>query len=133
MQSYLHYVWKGEGPSGFYKISTLRFPLWKALASLSDSFQNHTIWKLLLDKWMPNRNSLLSISTGLFIDTTLTIKDVLTNIGIWDIDFLNNHLLPNKVNPLIAIFAPMYSNFPDSIRWNGTNTRHFTIQSAYNL
>ncbi|PNX68097.1 hypothetical protein L195_g034286 [Trifolium pratense] len=43
------------------------------------------------------------------------------------------HLPQTTVNQVLAIPTPKISDGPDSIGWSGTNTRHFTVQSAYNL
>jgi len=61
------------------------------------------------------------------------LKDALTETGEWDSNFLITNLPHITVNKLVVIPAPKETDGPDSIGWNGTNTRHFTIQSAYNL
>ncbi|MCI35438.1 ribonuclease H, partial [Trifolium medium] len=72
-------------------------------------------------------------STQQIIDTTLTVKDALTESGDWDTNFLTTHLPLNIINQVMAIPAPKETDGPNSIRWRGTNTRRFTFQSAYNL
>jgi ribonuclease HI len=86
-----------------------------------------------LDKWMPNGQTLMNFSTQQTIDTTLTVKDTLTESGDWDVNFLTIHLLDGIVKNLVAIPAPKDTDGPDFIGWSGTNTRYFTVQSAYNL
>jgi hypothetical protein len=50
--------------------------------------------------------ALMNLSTEKTIDTTLTVKDTLTNTSEWDINFLTN--LPHiTVNLLVAIPAPI--------------------------
>ncbi|CAJ2662667.1 unnamed protein product [Trifolium pratense] len=116
-------------------------PLWKSLACIWDQFQNHTVWQLgdgeninfWLDKWAPCGSSLMLNATQQFVDTTLTVKDVVTINGHWNIDFIKAHLPPDKANQVLAIPAPMEADGPDSLGWKGTSTRHFTVQSAYEL
>ncbi|CAJ2634326.1 unnamed protein product [Trifolium pratense] len=104
-----------------------------------DQFQNHTVWQLgdgkninfWLDKWAPCGSSLMLNATQQFVDTTLTVKDVVTINGHWNIDFIKAHLPPDKANQVLAIPAPMEADGPDSLGWKGTSTRHFTVQSAY--
>ncbi|GAU34538.1 hypothetical protein TSUD_219210 [Trifolium subterraneum] len=86
-----------------------------------------------LDKWMTNGHSLINHSTQQIVDTTLTVKDTLTYTGEWDINFLTVNLPLTTVNQLVAIPALKDTNGVDSLGWSGTNTRHFTVQSAYNL
>ncbi|PNX84623.1 hypothetical protein L195_g040686, partial [Trifolium pratense] len=88
-------------------------PLWKALAGIEDQLRSHTVWQVgngqqinfWLDKWMPNENSLMNLSTQQTIDTTLTVKDILTYKGEWNINFLNTHLPHTIVNQLVAIYT----------------------------
>lgn len=95
----------------YIKSQPYHSPLWKVLASIWESFWNHTVLQLgngkhinfLLNKWMLDEHSFVSISIELFIDTTWTVKDVIMNARTCDINFINNHLPPNKVNQLIAI------------------------------
>jgi len=82
---------------------------------------------------MPDGRSLMNICTQQTIDTTLTLKDTLTETGEWDLHFLTTNLPHITVNQLVAIPAPKETDGSDSIGWTGTNTRHFTKQSAYNL
>jgi hypothetical protein len=115
--------------------------LWKSIASIWDQFQNHIVWQLgdgnhtnfWLDKWAPCGSSLMLDATQQLVDTTLTIKDVLTINGHWNIDFIKSHLPPAKANQVLALPAPMDNDGPDSVGWKGTSTRHFTVQSAYEL
>ncbi|WJX23235.1 hypothetical protein P8452_12461 [Trifolium repens] len=116
-------------------------PLWKSIASIWDQFQNHIVWQLgdgnhinfWLDKWAPCGSSLMLDATQQLVDTTLTVKDVLTINGHWNIDFIKSHLPPAKANQVLALPAPMDNDGPDSVGWKGTSTRHFTVQSAYEL
>jgi len=82
---------------------------------------------------MPDDRSLLNICTQQTIDTTLTLKDTLTETDEWDLNFLTTNLPHITVNQLVAIPTPKETDGSDSIGWAGTNTRHFTMQSAYNL
>lgn len=68
-----------------------------------------------------------------YIDITLTVRDVLTPSGDWDIDFLMNNLPYYTVSRVLALPAPTDEDGPDTIGWSGTNTHQFTIQSAYSL
>ncbi|GAU44619.1 hypothetical protein TSUD_378970 [Trifolium subterraneum] len=88
---------------------------------------------LWLDNWMRDDHSLMNHSTQQIIDTTLTVKDTLMDTGEWDINFLTANLPLTIVNQLVAIPAPKDTDGPDSLGWRGTNTRQFTVQSAYNL
>ncbi|GAU35182.1 hypothetical protein TSUD_319920 [Trifolium subterraneum] len=53
--------------------------------------------------------------------------------GNWNLNFLNDNLPPDIVNQLVALPVPRDTDGPDFIGWKGTNTRHFTVQSAYDL
>ncbi|WJX61000.1 hypothetical protein P8452_46145 [Trifolium repens] len=116
-------------------------PLWKALSGIRDQFRSHTVWQVgngqeinfWLDKWMPNGRTLMNLSTQQTVDITLTIKDTLTETGNWDLNFLTTNLPRDVVNQLVAIPAPKETDGPDSLGWIGTNTRQFTVQSAYYL
>jgi hypothetical protein len=116
-------------------------PLWKALTCIWEQFQNHIVWQLgngnsinfWMDKWTPSGSSLLLNATNNIVDITLLIKDVLIVKGQWDLNFLNTHLDPNTVSQIITIPTPMWVDGSDTIGWRGTNTRHFTVQSAYEL
>jgi len=78
-------------------------------------------------------HSLMNMCTQQTIDTTLAVKDALTCVGDWDVNFLTTHLPHNMMNQVVAIPAPTDTDGPDAIGWIGTNTRHSTVQSAYNL
>jgi len=82
---------------------------------------------------MSSGRSLMNLSTQQTIDTTLAVKDALTGAGDWDINFLATHLPQDVMNQVVAIPAPKDTDGPDAIGWIGTNIRHFTVQSAYNL
>ncbi|CAJ2630361.1 unnamed protein product [Trifolium pratense] len=126
-----------------YEISSQPYdsPLWKALSSIWEQFQNHIVWQLgdgnsinfWMDKWTPNGSPLMINATNNIIDTTLLVKDVLTTEGHWDLNFLHTHLNPNIVSQIMAIPAPIGTDGDDTIGWKGTNTHHFTIKSAYDL
>ncbi|GAU25001.1 hypothetical protein TSUD_292120 [Trifolium subterraneum] len=106
-------------------------PLWKALAGIRDQFRSHTVWQVgngqqinfWLDKWMTNGHALMNLSTQQIIDMTFTVNDILTDVEEWDINFLTTNLPHTIVNQVKAIPALK----------DGTNTRHFIVQSAYNL
>jgi len=51
-----------------------------------------------LDNWMSDGRSLMNLSTQQTIDTTLTLKDTLTEAGEWDINFLTTNLPHEIVN-----------------------------------
>jgi hypothetical protein len=51
--------------------------------------------------------ALMNLSTEKTIDTTLTVKDTLTNTSEWDINFLTTNLPHITVNRLVAIPAPI--------------------------
>ncbi|CAJ2657953.1 unnamed protein product [Trifolium pratense] len=126
-----------------YEISSQPYdsPLWKALSSIWEQFQNHIVWQLgdgnsinfWMDKWTPNGSPLMINATNNIIDTTLLVKDVLTTEGHWDLNFLHTHLNPNIVSQIMAIPAPIGTDGDDTIGWKGTNTHHFTVKSAYDL
>ncbi|PNX87940.1 RNA-directed DNA polymerase (reverse transcriptase) [Trifolium pratense] len=82
---------------------------------------------------MTDGHSLMNHSTQQIVDTTLTVKNTLTDTGEWNIDFLIANLPLTTVNQLVAIPTPKDTDGPDSLGWSGTNTRQFTVQSAYNL
>ncbi|GAU33771.1 hypothetical protein TSUD_393330 [Trifolium subterraneum] len=86
-----------------------------------------------MDRWTPDGSSLMTRATNQLIDSTLFVKDVLTDEGNWNLNFLNDNLPPDIVNQLVALPAPRDTDGPDFIGWKGTNTRHFTVQSAYDL
>jgi hypothetical protein len=55
---------------------------------------------------MPDGRSLMNICTQQTIDTTLTLKDTLTETGEYDLNFLTTNLPNITVNQLVAIPAP---------------------------
>ncbi|MCI59449.1 hypothetical protein A2U01_0080704, partial [Trifolium medium] len=63
----------------------------------------------------------MNSSTQQTIDTTITVKDALTESGDWEINFLMTHLPQTTVNQVLAIPTPKVSDGPDSIGWSGTN------------
>ncbi|WJX23885.1 hypothetical protein P8452_13067 [Trifolium repens] len=124
-------------------ISSLSYdsPLWKALTSIWDKFQQNVVWNLgngnhinfWLDKWTLSGDSLINTTNQPVIDTTLSVRDVLNPAGDWNRSFLNDNLPVNITNQILAIPAPTDLDGPDTIGWGGTTTRHFTVQSAYKL
>jgi len=62
-------------------------------------------------------------STHHTMDTTIIMKDAL----------ILTHPLYIMVNPLMVIQTLKITDRPEFIRWSDINTRHFTVQSAYNL
>jgi len=84
-----------------------------------------------LDKWAPSGTSLISITNQSYIDTTLSVRDVVTPSGEWDYKFLSSNLPSTFVFQVLAIPAPKDTNGRENIGWGGTNTRDFTVQSAY--
>jgi len=74
--------------------------LWKSLTSIWDQFQQQVVWQLgdgnninfWLDKWTPSGTSLISITSQSYIDTTLSVRDVVTPSGEWDYNFLSSNL-----------------------------------------
>jgi len=78
-------------------------PLWKAICKLRDDFQSNIIWQIgngnvnfWMHKWGPNNSSLIYITTISYLDTTLSIKDVVTPSGNWEQNFLFDNL-PNNI------------------------------------
>jgi len=104
-----------------------------------DQFQQNTVWQLRdgsninfwLDKGTPSGTSLISITNQSFIDTTLSVREVVTPSGEWNYDFLNSNLPHDVTLQVLALPAPLDTDGQDSIGWGGTSTRDFTIQSAY--
>ncbi|CAJ2642253.1 unnamed protein product [Trifolium pratense] len=86
-----------------------------------------------MDRWTPNGSCFMEAATNQAIDSTLNVKDVLTIEGKWNLDFLKNNLPLNIVNQVVALPEPRDTDGPDVVGWRGTNTHHFTIQSAYEL
>jgi len=114
-------------------------PLWKALTGIWEQFQQNIVWQLgdgnninfWMDKWAPSGTSLMSITNQTFIDTTLHVRDVVTPSGEWDFNFLTSNLPSTFALQVLPIPAPRDTDGLDNIGWGGTNTRDFTIQSAY--
>ncbi|CAJ2669949.1 unnamed protein product [Trifolium pratense] len=114
-------------------------PLWKALTSIWEKFQQNIVWKLgdgniinfWLDKWTPSGTSLISITNQTIIDTTLSVRDVVTPSGDWDYNFLTSSLPSTFVFQVLAIPVPKDTDGQDNIGWGGTNMRDFTVKSAY--
>jgi hypothetical protein len=75
----------------------------------------------------------MKAATNEAIDSTLNVKNVLTTKGKWNLNFLKNNLPLNVVNQLVALPKPRDTYGPDIVGWRGTNTHHFTVQSAYEL
>jgi len=61
-------------------------PLRKALSGIWEKFQQNTVWQLgdgnninfWLDKWTSSGTSLMSVTNQTNIDTTLSVKDLVT-------------------------------------------------------
>jgi hypothetical protein len=114
-------------------------PLWKALTGIWDQFQQNLVWQLRdgsninfwLDKWTQSGTSLISTTNQSFIDTTLSVKEVVTHLGEWNYDFLITNLPYDVALQVLALPAPLDTDGQDNIGWGGTSTRDFTIQSAY--
>lgn len=89
-------------------------PVWKALAYIWEDFQSHVLWQIgdgrnanfWLDKWSPNNGSLMSITNQTFMDTTLSVRDVLTRTGDWDLYFHNTNLMDETVSRILTIMTP---------------------------
>jgi hypothetical protein len=109
---------------------TYNSPLWKALADIWDHDKSINFW---MDRWAPNSSFLMKAATNEAIDSTLNVKNVLTTKGKWNLNFLKNNLPLNVVNQLVALPKPRDTYGPDIVGWRGTNTHHFTVQSAYEL
>ncbi|CAJ2637065.1 unnamed protein product [Trifolium pratense] len=116
-------------------------PLWKALTDIWDKFQENMVWQLgdgntinfWLDKWIPDGTSLINSSSQTIIDTTLNVRDILNPEGDWNQSYLNENLTTSMTYQILAIPPPNELDGRDMIGWGGTNTKHFTIQSAYNI
>ena len=106
-----------------------------------NDFQRHIFWKIgdgrhtnfWLDKWVPNRSELFPSASQNFIDTTISVRDVLNTEGDWSLSFLRENLPTNIVNQVVALPTPIDVDGTDVMGWEGTNTYRFTIQSAYRL
>jgi len=67
-------------------------------------FKENIIWQIgdgnivnfWLDKWGPNNNSLISLATNSYMDTTLLVRDVMSSSCNWDQNFLFDNL-PNNI------------------------------------
>jgi hypothetical protein len=113
----------------------------QALVDIANQFCSHLVSQVgdgqqinfWLDNWMSDGHSFMNFSTQQTIDTTLTVKDTLTDTGEWEIIFLTTNLPHTTVNQLVAIPAPKDTDGPDILGWRGTNTHQLTVQSAYNL
>ncbi|MCI03053.1 putative ribonuclease H protein, partial [Trifolium medium] len=116
-------------------------PLWKALAGMWGKFQSHVVKQIgdgnhtnfWLDKWGPNNVSLINFSTNSYVDTTITVKDMVDDTGNWDLTFLFGNLPSNIVNRIIALPAPHETDGPDVFGWGGTSSHNFSVRSAYDL
>lgn len=105
-------------------------PLWKALVGVWNDFQRHIFWKIgdgrltnfWLDKWVPNRSELLPSASQNFIDTTISVRDVLNAEGEWNLTFLHENLPTNIVNQVVALPTPIDADGCDVMGCEGTNT-----------
>jgi len=111
------------------------------LVGIWNDFQRHVFWKIgdgkntnfWLDNWVPNRSELLPSASQNFIDTTISVRDVLNAEGDWNLSFLSENFPTNIVNHVVALPTPIDADGPDVMGWEGTNTHQFTVQSAYRL
>jgi hypothetical protein len=114
-------------------------PLWKALSDIWEKIQQNIVWQLgdenninfWLDKWTPSGTSLMYITNRTNIDTTLSVKDVVTPSEDWDYNFITSNLPSTFAFQVLALPASKDTDGPDNTVWEGTNTRNFTIQSVY--
>jgi len=67
------------------------------------------------------------------VDIIASIRDALNTAGDWDLIFLMDNLPADIVNQILALPTPSDFDGPDTVRWGGTSTLQFTVQSAYNL
>ncbi|GAU45794.1 hypothetical protein TSUD_86970 [Trifolium subterraneum] len=69
------------------------------------------------------------------VDTTLTIKDVITITGQWNIDFIQSHLPHAKANQVLALLAPMNADGPDSLDGKALvlATSRFKVPTNFNV
>jgi len=110
-------------------------PLWKALTGIWNQFQHNIVWRLRdgsninfwLDKWTPSGTSLISTTNQSFIDTTLSVREVVTPLGEWNYDFLISNLPHDVALQVFALPAPLDTNGQDSIGWGRTSTKAKTI------
>ena len=100
-------------------------PLWKALVNIWNDFQGHVVWNIRdgrntnfwLDKWVPNNGALIAIGNEAYVDTTLSVRDVLSPSGNWNMDFLMNNLPADTVSQILALPVPNNDDGPDTIGW----------------
>jgi hypothetical protein len=52
------------------------------------------------------------------MDTTLSVRDVISPSGDWNIDFLMNNLPANTVSQILALPVPNDDDGPDTIGWD---------------
>ncbi|KAK2427467.1 hypothetical protein QL285_026046 [Trifolium repens] len=75
--------------------------------------------------------SLISITNQTIFDTILSVRDVVTPLGEWDYNFLISSLASDFAFQVLATPVPKDTDGQDNIGWGGTNTRDFTVKSAY--
>lgn len=110
-------------------------PFWKALTGVWQEFQNQVIWKVedgntinfWLDKWVPNKGALINaiIDESIIIDTTLSLLDMVTPSGGWNVETLKQALPLNIVSKITTIPPPMEEDGLDRIGWKGTINTFF--------
>lgn len=76
--------------------------------------RNTNFW---LDKWCRNNVSLTYVRKQTYVDTTLSVRDVLTSSRDWDIVFHMNHLSADIVSQIIVLLPSMDDNGPITIGW----------------
>jgi len=97
-------------------------PLWKALAGIWNDFQRHVFSQigngrqtnLWMDKWVPKGGVLLTSASQNLIHTTLSVRDVLTPEGNWDLIVLQDNLPNTIVNQVVALPSPNDADGPDA-------------------
>lgn len=118
-------------------------PLWKALTSIWPRFHDNLVRKVgdgrtvrfWLDKWVPNEPSLMLKATNpnLMLDTTFLVRDMVTDSGRWNCQFLVNNVPSSIIEKIMAIPPPMDDDGEDLVGWAGTNNGIFSVRSAYSL
>jgi hypothetical protein len=68
-----------------------------------------------LDKWTPSGPSLISIANQTYIDTTISMRDVVTPSRDWNHNFLTSNLPSTFAFQVLALPAPKKTDEKDSI------------------
>ena len=89
---------------------------------------NISFW---LDNWTLSGTSLVSITNQINIDTTISVKNVVTPSGDRDYNFITSNLPYTFAFQVIDLQAPKDTEGPGNTAWGGTNTTNFTIQRVY--